>query len=155
MTATMTMDPPSSVRQGEVQLVTFYVGDMLLGAEIENVEEINRQIDLTPVAHSHASVCGVTNLRGEVVTALDLRIILGIGCTQNTKSTRNVIVNAGGESIGLLVDRIADVVIARWSEIKTPPANLAGVDRRFLYGVYELESELLAVLNIEEVLTGN
>ena len=147
-----TMETPAAVRDGEVQLVTFYVGELLLGAEIQYVEEINRQVDLTPVAHAHESVRGVMNLRGEVVTVLDLRSILGLGRTETTKSTRNVIVNAGGESIGLLVDRIADVVNAQWSEIKPPPANLTGVDGRFLQGVYELEHELLAVLDIAEVL---
>ena len=92
------------------------------------------------------------NLRGEVVTVLDLRCILGLGRTETTKSTRNDIVNTGGESIGLLVDQIADVVDAQWSEVKAPLANLTGVDGRFLQGVYELDRELLAVLDIAEVL---
>jgi len=147
--------PGSAVRDGEVEFVTFYVGDLLLGAEIGHVEEINRHIDLTPVAHAPDSVRGVTNLRGEVVTVLDLRSILGLGRTEITPNTRNVIVNTEGERIGLLVDRIADVVTTQWSKIEPPPANLTGVHGRFLQGVHELERELLAVLNIEEVLTGN
>ena len=120
------METPSAVRDGEVELVTFYVGELLLGAEIQYVEEINRHTDLTPVAHAHESVRGVMNLRGEVVTVLDLRSILGLGRTETTKNTRNVIVNTGGESIGLLVDRIADVVNAQWSEVKAAAGQSDG-----------------------------
>lgn len=147
-----TMEAPTAVRDGEAQFVTFYVGDLLLGAEIQHVEEINRQVQPTPVAHAHEAVRGVMNLRGEVVTVLDLRNILGLGTTEVTRATRNVIVSAGGESIGLLVDRIADVVNAPWSEIKPPPANLTGVEGRFLQGVYEMQGALLAVLDIAEAL---
>jgi purine-binding chemotaxis protein CheW len=136
----------------EAELVTFYVGDLLLGAEICHVEEINRHVDVTPVADAPASVQGVVNLRGEVVTVLDLRQILGLGHTEAGKSTRNVIVNSEGERIGLLVDRIADVVTAQRGETKASPANLAGAQERFFHGVLELEHDLLAVLNIAEVL---
>ncbi|MEN6459492.1 MAG: chemotaxis protein CheW [Thermoguttaceae bacterium] len=150
-----TLEPTAAIRSGDVEFVTFYVGNLLLGAEICHVEEINRHVDVTPVAFAPDWVLGVVNLRGEVVTVLDLRYVLGLGHTATDANARNVIVNAGGERIGLLVDRIADVVNTSWSEIKTPPANLTDVDRRFLQGVYDLDRELLVVLNIEEVLAGN
>ncbi len=143
---------PTAIRDVEVELVTCYVGELLLGAKIQHVEEINRCIDLTPVAHAPESVRGVMNLRGEVVTVLDLRTILGLGGTETTENTRNVIVNADGNRVGLLVDRIADVVTAHWREIKASPANLTGAHERFFEGVVELQHELLAVLDIAEVL---
>ncbi|MEN6452280.1 MAG: chemotaxis protein CheW [Thermoguttaceae bacterium] len=149
-----TLEPTAAVRSGDVEFVTFYVGDLLLGAEICHVEEINRHVDVTPVAHAPEWVQGVVNLRGEVVTVLDLRYILGLGRTKIENSTRNVVVNAGGERLGLLVDRIADVVNTTWSNMKAPPANLTGAHGRFLEGIYELDRELLAVLNMEEVLAG-
>ncbi|MCE5266913.1 MAG: chemotaxis protein CheW [Planctomycetaceae bacterium] len=150
-----TLEAAAPVRSGDVEFVTFCVGDLLLGAEICHVEEINRHVDVTPVAHSPEWVLGVVNLRGEVVTVLDLRWILGLGNNVTTATTRNVVVNAGGERIGFLVDRIADVVNASWSDIKAPPANLNGAQGRFLQGIYELDHGLLAVLNMEEVLAGN
>ena len=150
MSATLETNP--ALGNAKVELVTFYVGDFLFGAEIRYVEEINRHIDLTPVPHAPASVRGVANLRGEVVTVLDLRTVLGLESAESTKNMRNVIVNAGGERTGLLVDRIADVVNARRSEIDPPPANLAAVHGRFLQGVYKLDRELLTVLNVPEVL---
>ena len=142
----------SAQHAAEAELVTFYVGDLLLGAEISQVEEINRHIEMTPVPHAPESVRGVVNLRGEVVTVLDLRTILGLGRTAADRNTRNVIVNTAGTRTGLLVDRIADVVNVRWNEIDLPPANLSGVQGRFLLGVYKLENELLSVLDVSEVL---
>ena len=68
---------------------------------------------------------GVLSLRGEVVTVLDFRVILGLGKTDCTKRTRNVIVHAGGERIGLLVDRVADVVQLSTADLLPPPANLS------------------------------
>lgn len=136
----------------DVEIVTFYVGDLLLGAEIQFVEEINRHVDLTPVPHAHPAICGVMNLRGDVVTVLDLRAILGSGRAPAAAKVCNVILNTGGQRTGLLVDRISEVVKARRSEIHAPPANLPQIHARFLQGVFKLEAELLAVLDIREVL---
>lgn len=147
-----TLETLAAAVGAELELVTFYVGDYLYGAEIRYVEEINRHVDLTPVPHAPDAVRGVVNLRGEVVTVLDLRTVLGLQPGERTKDTRNVIVNAGGERTGLLVDRIADVVNARRSDIDPPPANLTTVHGRFLQGVYQLNRELLTVLNVPEVL---
>ncbi|NLF06724.1 MAG: chemotaxis protein CheW, partial [Pirellulaceae bacterium] len=134
--------------------VTFYVGELLLGADIRNVEEINRHVQVTPVANAPEWVRGVVNLRGEVVTVLDLRQILGLGRTTTGGNTRNVVVNADGERVGLLVDRIADVVKTQWSDTKPLPANLTAAHERFFRGVVELERELLAILDTAEVLAG-
>lgn len=136
----------------DVELVTFYVGDMLIGADIRHVDEINRQVDLTPVPQAPDDVRGVMNLRGDVVTVLDLRIVLGMGRTEIGKDSRNVIVNSNGERTGLLVDRVADVVTARRNEIYPPPANMSGLQARFVRGVYKLDHDLLTVLDIGEIL---
>jgi purine-binding chemotaxis protein CheW len=135
------------------QCVTFYVGESLLGVPIQRIEEINRLVDLTPVPHGPACVRGVINLRGEVVTVVDLRTILGLDRLDVTRDTRNVILNFNGEHVGLVVDRVADVVAARNDEIDRPPANLSGAEGGFYRGVYKLESELMVLLNVEQVLT--
>jgi purine-binding chemotaxis protein CheW len=147
-----TMGTMPAKHAAEAELVSFYVGDLLLGAEISQVEEINRYSEPTPVQHAPDAVRGVVNLRGEVVTVLDLRTILGLGRTAAGRNTRNVIVKSDGTRTGLLVDRVADVVNVRWSEVDQPPANLSGVQSRFLLGVYKLENELLSVLNVSEAL---
>ena len=142
----------TAIATGEVEFITFYVGDLLIGANIHCVEEINRLIDVTPAPHAPEYVRGVINLRGEVVTVVDLRTILGLPHANVGSQARNVVVNSKGEQIGLLVDRIADVVLARVDEIDPPPANVSGVDGRFFTGVYKLDTELLVILDVDAAL---
>ena len=142
-----------TVSSGEIEFATFHVGRLLLGIDIRQTEEINRQLDLTPVPHAPACVRGVVNLRGEVVTVLDLRNILGLEPLALSAASRNVVVRNESEQVGLLVDRVADVVTVHPEEMEPPPANVSGVSGRFFKGVYKLESALLVVLDVETVLT--
>jgi purine-binding chemotaxis protein CheW len=145
-----------AVHSGPVhQYATFYVGDALLGLRIEQVEEINRHVSVTPVPHAPDYVSGVVNLRGEVVTVVDPRVILGLGATDVTSCTRNVIVNHEGEHVGLLVDRVGDVVSAADGDITPPPSNVQGSDGRFFSGIYKLDDTLMVVLDVSELLSGN
>jgi len=141
LTKTRTLD-------GEIELCTFYVGDLLLGIPIEQVEEITRRTEVTPVPGAAPSVRGIMSLRGDVVTVLDLRAVLGLEAADYGSRARNIIVPAAGERIGLIVDRVADVVRARASELLPPPANIAATDTRFFQSVYRMENELLVILDV-------
>lgn len=147
----MDTDTNTVIASRQKEIATFYLADMLMGVDIACVEEINRQLELTIVPNAPACVRGVVGLRGEVVTVLDLRTRLGLTPQDLTPHCRNVIVRAAGERVGLLVDRIADVVAVRSEEIEPSPANVQGVDGRFFEGVYELDAELLVILDVEEV----
>ena len=136
----------------EVEFSTFYVGGQLMGVDIRRIQEINRNLDITNVPDASECVRGVINLRGEVATVVDLSQILGIGPTEITPDSRNVIVDADGEPIGLLVSSVSDVVSAKTSAIEPPPPNVSGLDGRFFQGVYKLESELLVILDVAAVL---
>ncbi len=136
-----------------LELATFYVADLLVGADIRQVEEINRQMDVTPLPHVPDYVLGVLNLRGNVVTVVDLRTILGIPPAGESRRSHNVIVHYEGERIGLAVDRIADVVHAPLDRIDELPANFESIDSRFLQGVYAMENELLLILDVQEALS--
>jgi len=134
------------------QYATFYLGDLLLGIDIRQVQEINRQLEATQVPHAPKMVHGVINLRGEVATVIDLRTVLGLPAIESTRSTRTMIVQAGGESIGLIVDRISDILTLSQDELNLPPANVDGVDGRYFIGVHTMEKEIAVILSIEEVL---
>jgi purine-binding chemotaxis protein CheW len=97
-------------RTSEQQVATFYVGEILLGIDIQSIQEINRHVSTTLVPHAPREVKGVINLRGEVVTVMDLRTILDLEPIEVDLRTRNIIVQTGTERVGLLVDRVADVV---------------------------------------------
>jgi purine-binding chemotaxis protein CheW len=137
----------------ELQFATFYVGHMLLGIDIRVVQEINRQSEITQVPHAPEYVRGVINLRGDVATVVDLRTILGLPKSDNSRQTRNLIVHHRGESIGLLVDRISDILTLSGDEIGPPPTNVDGVDGRLMSGVCTLDSEIVVLLDIDEVLS--
>ncbi|WP_425400551.1 chemotaxis protein CheW [Aeoliella sp.] len=142
----------SYVDTHSMQLATFYVGDMLLGLEIDQVQEINRCLDVTMVPHAPDWVRGVINLRGDVVTVIDLRSVLGLERGTVTKDSRNLIVNVSGELVGLCVDRIADIITVSRDDVIPPPPNIAAVDERFFSGVFTGENDIVAVLNLQEAL---
>lgn len=152
MTTTL-IPSTTSAASGELQFTSFQVQDLLLGIDIRQVQEINRSLRLTPVPHAPEAVCGVINLRGEVVTVLDLRRVLGLPPAEMNRSTRNVIVNSNGEQIGLLVDQVTDVVTCHASEIDPLPENLGGVSQRFFQGVFKLDQGLLVILDVTETLS--
>ncbi len=155
MSSATATEATATVVAGEVEFVTFFAGDLLIGVDILQAEEINRHIDVTPVPGAVECVRGVINLRGEVVTVVDLRTILGLPPTEITKRTRTVVVSSDGEQIGLLVDRIADVVRTRPDDIDPPPANAGGVDGRFFKGVLKLADELLVILDVTAAMTSD
>lgn len=138
----------------ELQFATFYVGDILLGIDIRNVQEINRQLTVTEVPHSKDYVRGVINLRGDVATVIDLRTILGLPIAERTRDSRNLVVNSNGEAIGFWVDRISDIHTLSSDQISPPPTKVDGVDGSLFKGVFKLEKEMLIILNVEEVLSG-
>ncbi len=142
---------PMVATAAEVELATFYAADLLLGIPIRDVEEICRFCNVTPVPGAPETVCGVMSLRGEVVTVLDLRVVLGLGKTERTRQTRNVIVHAGGERIGLLVDRVADVVSAATADLLPPPANMSSTESAMFRAVYRMENELLMLVDVAAV----
>jgi purine-binding chemotaxis protein CheW len=151
MTATLNADRPRLA--SELQFATFYVEHMLLGVDIRVVQEINRQSEITKVPHAPEYVRGVINLRGDVATVVDLRTILGLPRTESNRQTRNLIVHHRGESIGLLVDRISDILTLRADEIDPPPTNVDGVGGRLMSGVCTLDSEIVVLLDIDQVLS--
>jgi purine-binding chemotaxis protein CheW len=138
---------------GELQFVSFVVGELLLGIDIRRVREINRNWNLTVVPHAAQAVCGVINLRGDVVTIVDLRTVLGLPASAPSRERRNIIVHADGEQIGLLADRVSDVIVVEAEQIHPLPENLAGADGEFFQGVFKLDHGLLAILDVERTLS--
>ncbi|MBW1741253.1 MAG: purine-binding chemotaxis protein CheW [Deltaproteobacteria bacterium] len=135
-----------------VGLATFYVGKAFCGMDIQQVQEINKHTEITWVPQAPEYVLGVLNLRGRIVTIIDLGRKLGLSPTVLSDTSRNIIVNSQNEHIGLLVDRIADVVPADWQQVEPPPANIGGVQGKFFEGVFKTEDNLIGILNVGVVL---
>ena len=139
-------------KETTLQLATFYVDDLLLGMEIDLVQEINRHMDITEIPDAPPTLRGVINLLGDVVTIADMRPILGLPRTEIGPSNRNVVIQSQDEQIALLVDRIADIVSIKSSNIEPAPANVDGVDGRFFRGVCTMQDSILVLLDVDEAL---
>ncbi len=137
---------------GRLELCTFRLGGALCGVDILTVQEINRHLSLTPVPQAPSYVRGVTNLRGRVITVVDLGAKLGLGAHQPGEQSRNLIVNSRGELIGLLVDRIEDVVPADQTAVEPPPSNVGGKLGSCFSGVVKRELGLIHILDLERAL---
>ena len=151
MQATLEKKPATTSNSGQLQIVTFEVGATSFALDISCIQEINRSIQVTRVPHSPPEVLGVTNLRGEVITILDLHIGLGLHPSEKTSSSRNLIVKHDGELFGLGVDKVSDIMTIS-SELSPPPANLQGVSRKLLRGVHQAEDRLIMILDLDQVL---
>ena len=148
----MTSVNENKIMNNNLELATFYVGDALYGMDILRVQEINRLMDFTMVPQSPEYVMGIMNLRGQIVTVIDLSKKLGLPETELKDESRNIIVNNQGEYIGLLVDKISDVVRTDTDKVEPPPSNMGGVQGSFLKGVFKMDNNLIGILNVEELL---
>ncbi len=136
-----------------VELATFYVGNALCGMDILKVQEINKLMQMTKVPQAPEYVIGILNLRGQIVTIIDLGKKLGLGETDLSKDPRNIIVNSEGGHVGLLVRQISDVVEADMEKKEHAPANMGGIQGEFFTGVYKTENELIGILDVDKVLS--
>jgi purine-binding chemotaxis protein CheW len=148
----MQKDSFAANQKNILELATFYVGESLCGINILNIQEINKNVDITHVPQAPEYVVGVLNLRGRIVTVIDLGEKLKLSPININKENCNIIVDSQEEQIGLLVDSISDVLLARSDKIEPAPANLGGVKGKFFKGVFKTEDKLIGVLDIEEVL---
>jgi purine-binding chemotaxis protein CheW len=135
-----------------IELSTFLVGDALCGMDILTIQEINKLIDMTAVPQAPSYVLGILNLRGQIITSIDLGKKLGLGKTDMSQDPRNIIVNSRGEHIGLMVRKISDVVQANKDKFEPPPSNMGGIQGEFFTGVYKTEKKLIGILDVDKVL---
>ena len=133
------------------QFCTFYVGDLFLGSEVERVQEVLRDSDITPVPTAPPSVRGLINLRGQIVTAVDLGSRFGITDREGEGSTV-LVLDAGSSLLSFVVDRAGDVVEVDDESFEKPPDTLKGEARRLIRGTYKLQKTLLLVLDVEHAL---
>ncbi len=146
------METAADVVSNDLEFSTFYVGGALCGINILSIQEINKNFEITRVPQASEYIEGILNLRGRIVTIIDLGKKLGLESASKDKDNRNIIVNSEDEHIGLLVDSIADVVLAHRDDIEPAPSNIGGVKGKFFQGVLKTEDKLIGILDIDEVL---
>lgn len=130
------------------QFCTFVLQDYIFGIEVQTIQEVIRYQEMTPVPLAPATVHGLINLRGQIVTAIDLRTQLDLPARDGDALPMNVIVRTPEGAVSLLVDEIGDVVEVDPSNYERPPETLDGKARELVTGVYKLEGRLLLILDV-------
>jgi len=134
------------------EYVTFTTADQLFGLPIECVQDVFRPTSITRVPLAGPEIAGVLNLRGRIVTAVELRSRLGLGARAAGSVPMAIGIESKGESFGLLVDTVGEVLKLPDDEREPNPINLDRNLGRVAAGVYRLDGHLLVVLDIDRVL---
>lgn len=153
----------------ERQFATFYLGDARFGIDILMVREINRHLEITPAERAPDFVRGLLNLRGQVVTVIDLGVRLGLGPRVIGPESRCLVLKTSADLavhqkagrleddtsqdvIGFLIDRVGDMVTVGEKDLEPAPANISGVEGRFISAVAKLDDGLMVALRTGEAL---
>jgi purine-binding chemotaxis protein CheW len=132
------------------QYATFFVDGLFFGVDVLEVQEILREQTMTPVPLAPAEVEGLINLRGQIVTALDMRRRLGLAPRAAEAAAMNVVIHTGGGAVSLLVDEIGDVIETGAAALEPPPENLSPQTRDLIAGIFQLEERLLLLLDVDK-----
>lgn len=129
------------------QYCTFYLDEQCYGVDVLRIQEVICEQPVTKVPLAHSVVSGIINLRGQIVTALDLRKRLELPPAPSGSPQVNVVLQTDDGAVSLLVDKIGDILEVSQSQYQTPPETLQGSVRGVIRGVYKLPDELLVVLD--------
>src|SRR5262245_962622 len=148
------MSNPVTTNSDEiVEYVTVIIDEQLFGLPISRVQDVFSPDRLTRVPLGPAEVSGVLNLRGRIVTAIDMRVRLGLPRREGNHAPMAVGIDHQGEAYGLLIDQVGEVMKLPVSGREPNPANLDPRWAKISDGVHRLDGQLLVVLDVEEVLS--
>jgi purine-binding chemotaxis protein CheW len=129
------------------QYCTFFLDGHYFGIDVLEVQEVIRHQEMTRVPLAPAAVCGLINLRGQIVTAIDLRRRLDLSDRPEGALPVNIVVRTDDGAVSLLVDEIGDVLEVPEAAFERPPETLRGTARDLIRGAYKLDGRLLLVLD--------
>ena len=144
-----TVSPKSELVQTSGQFATFFVADLFFGVDVLRVQEVLRFQQMTRVPQAPNVIEGLINLRGQIVTAIDMRRRLSLPPRAGDQTPMNMVVRTEDGAVSLLVDEIGDVLDAEASTYERPPENLDPAALELICGVYKLNDRLLLVLDVE------
>jgi purine-binding chemotaxis protein CheW len=136
------------------QYCTFLLDDHLFGIPVSSVQEVLRAQDVTPVPLAPGEVAGLINLRGQIVTSIELRSRLGLPPRPEGAGSVNVVVkSADGSAVSLVVDEIGDVLEPPRDAFEAPPETVPPAIRPLVDGVCKLDHHLMLLLGTEQAVS--
>ncbi len=137
------------------QLISFSVGDEDFGVDIQKVKEVIKIRNITKLPKAPVFVKGVINLRGDIIPVLDLREKFGLEQAEYGDSTRVIVAEVEGRSVGMVGDSVSHVIRISHDQIEPPPEMAGGISAEYLRGVGKVDEKLIVLLNIDKILSTN
>ena len=145
-------DEPETSQSEEMQLVIFDLAGEAYGVVIQAVLEIIRMQEITTIPQAPYFVKGVINLRGKVIPVADLRKRFSMPAAEESKESRIVVVDIGGQAIGMTVDAVTEVTRIPAGTVEPPSAVITTDDSDYLLGIAKLDSGMIILLDLTRVL---
>ncbi|MGD0930286.1 MAG: chemotaxis protein CheW [Candidatus Korobacteraceae bacterium] len=138
----------SEARTEDALLVSvFRLGEAMFGIPAAQIQEVVQMGSVTPVHHAPPCIVGIRNLRGRIVTVIDLGMRLELAEARRGGESRIMIVDSEGELVGLLVDRVDDTIFLQPENMSPPPPNLGALEEGAMRGVYRCPNGLVTLLD--------
>jgi len=132
--------------------VTMYIEGQLFGIPVLTVQDVLGPQKITRIPLAPREVAGSLNLRGRIVTAIDVRLRLGLSNRSEENKGMSVVVDMGGELYSLMVDQVGEVLSLPQAKFERNPPTLDPMWREFSAGIYRLDDKLLVVLDVSKLL---
>jgi purine-binding chemotaxis protein CheW len=133
---------------------TFYVDDLYFGILTSNVVELTKGTEVTPVPLAPFAVSGLINLRGQIVTAIDMRKRMKLKPNPNAESIITVFIRNNGVLFGLLIDKVSDILELVDTDLEPPPSNMPSAAYELIIGFHKLAGKLLFILDADKLILG-
>ncbi len=150
--SSLSMNHQNEVSEEKNQYVMMQVDGQLFGMRVDGIEDILLPQKITPIPLAPDEVLGSLNLRGRIVTAIDLKRKLGISSKDIGDSYRSAVVEHKGELYSIIVDEVSEVLSIGVSEIAHNPENLSESWKSISEGVYSFKDKLMIILNVQKLL---
>jgi purine-binding chemotaxis protein CheW len=137
------------LKDKHLTLITFYLGDFIFGIPAEKVVEINKDLEITPVPLADEFILGIMNLRGHIVTVMDLQKKIKLQGDLNYRL--NLIIKKDNELLSFLVEKIGDILEVPVAKLEETPDRIEGLDRDYIEKIYQLPDRLLLLLNVNKL----
>lgn len=146
--------PNIAEMHNQKQVLMVYLGEQIFGVPIELIQDVLGPQQITYVPLAPTAIRGVLNLRGRIVTAIDLRSAINTGeaASDRTTSYMSVVVEIDGELYSLIVDRVGDVIKIETSDIEEAPLTMKQSWRQVCSGVYQLQENIMIILDTPSIL---
>ena len=155
----MTDTSKQDVKDDLEQMVTFNLGNEAFGVNILQVQEINRMVEITAVPHTESYVEGIINLRGKVIPIIDLRKKFGMPEKAYDGHTRIIVVDVSGETVGLVVDSVSEVLRVPAGSLDEAPKLVSGGGTYdgadYIKAIAKLDDRLLIYLDLNKIINSN